>query len=140
MTGRSDTVLVGVDGSGGSAEAVGWAARFAAGRGLGLEVLHCLQVASLYYGGGFAGSEVLFGDLQREGDRVVAEARDRVLEVDPALRVRTEVCTDSAAAVLIERSRGARVVVLGCTGRGGFAGMLVGGTAATVAGHACCPV
>ncbi|MFF0146612.1 nucleotide-binding universal stress UspA family protein [Amycolatopsis sulphurea] len=140
MTGRGRTVLAGIDGSDGSAEAVRWAAGLAAGRGLELELLHCLRVASLYYGGGLAGSEALFRNIQREGDRIVAEARGLALEVDPAVRVRTEVCHDPAAAALIDRSRGTRMAVLGRTGLGGFAGMLVGGTTATVASHAYCPV
>jgi nucleotide-binding universal stress UspA family protein len=41
---------------------------------------------------------------------------------------------------LIELSRDARMLVLGHTGRGGFAGMLVGSTASAVASHAHCPV
>jgi len=42
--------------------------------------------------------------------------------------------------MLIDESRHARMLVVGRTGAGGFAGMLVGGTAATVASHAHGPV
>ncbi|QRP50220.1 universal stress protein [Amycolatopsis sp. FDAARGOS 1241] len=136
----SNTVVVGVDGSAGAAEAVGWAARLASGRGLELELVHCLQADSLYYGGGLAGSDVLFEQLRVEGDRIVAAAAEQALAVDAALTVRTDVRTDAASAGLLDRSRSVRLVVLGRTGTGGFAGMLIGATAAEVASHAACPV
>ncbi|WP_336158015.1 universal stress protein [Amycolatopsis sp. VC5-11] len=140
MTDRTRTVLVGIDGSEGAAEAVRWAARLASGRDLELELVHCLQLAGLVYGGGLAGSQVLFEGIQQDGDRIAAEARELALSVDPSLEVRTEVFTDSAPALLIDRSKKARMLVLGRTGTGGFTGMLVGATTSAVAGHAACPV
>ncbi|MEV4603363.1 universal stress protein [Amycolatopsis sp. NPDC049253] len=139
-TRNSTTVVVGVDGSPGADEAVHWAARLVSGRALELEIVHCLQVAALYYGGAPAGSDVLFDQLRQEGDRIVTKAREQALSVDAALIVRTEVLTDAAPASLIERSRRVRMVVVGRSGTGGFTGMLVGATAATVASHAACPV
>ncbi|WP_020658890.1 universal stress protein [Amycolatopsis benzoatilytica] len=140
MTDRNRTVLVGIDGSEGADEAVRWAARLAEGRDLELELVHCLQVAGLAYGGGLAGSDVLFEGMQKDGERIAAEARELALSIDPSLEVRTNVYTDSAAALLIDRSRKARMVVVGRTGTGGFTGMLVGATTSAVASHARCPV
>ncbi|WP_326837924.1 universal stress protein [Amycolatopsis rhabdoformis] len=136
----SATVVVGVDGSEGAGEAVRWAARLASARALELEVVHCLQVAALYYGGGPAGSDALFGQLRLEGERITERARELALSIGPSLTVRTEVVADAPPAGLLDRSKRVRMVVLGRTGTGGFAGMLVGGTAATVASHAGCPV
>lgn len=62
------------------------------------------------------------------------------LDTAPSVQVRTEVCLEPAPAALIERSRGARMLVLGRTGTGGFTGMLLGSTVATVTSHARCPV
>ncbi|WP_116205366.1 universal stress protein [Amycolatopsis circi] len=133
MTGRDRTVLVGIGGWDGAAEAVRWAARLAAGRDLELELVHCLQTAVPAASGGFAGPGPLFED---------APAAFPAAEDDLAVpaRVRNEVYTDSAPALLIDRSRDARMVVLGRTGTDGFTGMLAGAATAAVVSNAGCPV
>ncbi|MFE3171644.1 universal stress protein [Amycolatopsis sp. NPDC059090] len=140
MTDWTRTVLVGVDGSEGAADAVRWAARLASGRDLDLELVHCLQLAGLLRGGELARSAELFEGIRRDGERIAAEARELAFSVDASLDVCSEAVTDSAPALLIARSYAARMVVLGRTGIGGFAGMLVGATTAAVVGHAGCPV
>ncbi|MEV4603613.1 universal stress protein [Amycolatopsis sp. NPDC049253] len=137
---NSTTVVVGVDGSAGADEAVRWAARLASGRGLELELVNCLQSPALYYGGGLAGSDELFEQFRREGERIVKVARELALSVDASLTVRTGVLFDASTPALLDRSKRVRLIVVGRSGTGGFAGMLVGSTAATVAAHAECPV
>ncbi|MFF0862027.1 universal stress protein [Nonomuraea sp. NPDC003560] len=44
------------------------------------------------------------------------------------------------AAVLLDQDKEATEIVLGCRGRGGFAGALLGSVSTNVAGHARCPV
>ena len=142
MSNTSQTVVVGVDGSAGSTAAVTWAAKLAASRTLELKIVHGLQIASLYYGGGLpgAGAGVLFDAIQVDGERVLAEARRVALSVDENLVVTTDMPNDPPVPLLIEQSRHARMIVLGRTGAGAFTGMLVGGTTSTVASHAHCPV
>ena len=142
MSNTSQTVVVGVDGSAGSTAAVTWAAKLAASRTLELKIVHGLQIASLYYGGGLpgAGAGVLFDAIQVDGERVLAEARRVALSVDENLVVTTDMPNDPPVPLLIEQSRHARMIVLGRTGAGAFTGMLIGGTTATVASHAHCPV
>ncbi len=142
MSNTSQTIVVGVDGSAGSTAAVTWAAKLAAFRHLELKIVHGLQIASLYYGGGLpgAGAGVLFDAIQTDGERVLAEARRVALSVDENLVVTTDMPNDPPVPLLIEQSRHARMIVVGRTGAGAFTGMLVGGTAATVVSHAHCPV
>ena len=69
-------------------------------------------------------------------DGLVAELEKRTPEVD----VRTAIEEGSPAKVLIERSKGADLVVVGSRGHGGFAGMLLGSVSHHLVTHAECPV
>jgi nucleotide-binding universal stress UspA family protein len=142
MSVNDPRITVGVDGSAGSTAAVVWAAKLASRRRLELKVVHGLQIAGLYYGGGLAGvgADTLFDAVLADGQRAVAEARSLAVSVDKDLVITTEVPNDPPVPMLIEESRHARMLVVGRTGTGGFTDMLLGGTAAAVAGHAHCPV
>ncbi|GAB3147512.1 universal stress protein [Amycolatopsis stemonae] len=142
MTAIDPRITVGVDGSAGAGAAVAWAAKIASLRHLELKIVNGLQVAGLYYGGGLSGigAETLFDAILADGQRAVADARKLALSVDKDLAITTEVPNDPPVPRLIDESRHARMLVVGATGSGGFTGMLVGGTAASVAGHAHCPV
>jgi nucleotide-binding universal stress UspA family protein len=134
-------ITVGVDGSAGSTAALAWAARIASLRHLQLRIVHGLQLTGLYYGGlPGAGAEALFDAIRADGDRIVADARSLAESVDKDLVITTELPNEPPVPMLIDESRHARMLVVGRTGAGGFTGMLVGGTAATVASHAHSPV
>ncbi|MEU4248088.1 universal stress protein [Amycolatopsis sp. NPDC026612] len=135
-------ITVGVDGSAGSTAAVAWAAKLASRRHLQLKIVHGLQIAGLYYGGGMTGigAATLFEAVQTDGERAIADARALAASVDKDLVIVTDLPTDPPVPMLIDESRHARLLVVGRTGTGGFADMLVGGTAASVAAHAHCPV
>lgn len=134
MTGRNRTVLVGIGGWDGAAEAVRWAARLAAGRDLELELVHCLQTAAP------AGPGALFEGVSSGGGRLAPAGEDLAVPAGEASPFRSEVYTDSAPDLLIDRSQDARMVVLGRTGADGFATMLAGAAVAAVVSNAGCPV
>jgi nucleotide-binding universal stress UspA family protein len=140
MSSPNPTIVVGVDGSRGSEQAVSWAAGVAAQRNLGLSIVHALRVAELYYGGGLAGTGSLFDVVQEVGERIVYDAVQLARAVDESVTNTTDMPTEPPAPLLIDLSRDATMVVLGRSGSGGFAGMLVGSTAAAVVSHAHCPV
>ena len=77
MTAGDPRITVGVDGSAGSTAAVAWAAELASRRHLELKIVHGLQIAGLYYGGGLpgAGAEALFDAVVADGERAVADRR-----------------------------------------------------------------
>ncbi|MFD8496087.1 universal stress protein [Amycolatopsis sp. NPDC059657] len=134
-------VVVGVDGSPESDLAVRWAARLATQRRLPLHIVHAIQVAGLYYGGGGMSGVGAFIGLAKEDaakllDASVALAR----EVGEDLTITTDIPSIAASSALVELSREAKLVVVGKSGRGEFTGMLVGSTAAAVISHAHCPV
>lgn len=130
------TVVVGVDGSVDAARALRWAQDEARRRNAKLLLVHGVEIgaaaASPY------GSGVLMEQLQEGGEAVLAEALAAVRAAGFEADGRMEV--GSAAHALIEASRGADLLVVGCRGHGGFAGLLLGSVSAACAHHAHCPV
>ena len=133
-------IVVGVDESDNAAEAARWAADEAAERG---DELHLL------YGLNFPVQAALFSAIPFEetrdrvfkiGDELLARVRQPLAAAHPDLVITTEVAETGGAEALVERSKGARLVVTGSRGHGGFAGLLLGSVSLKVATHAHCPV
>ncbi|WP_255638211.1 universal stress protein [Amycolatopsis sp. DSM 110486] len=136
--GDNRVVLAGVDGSPSAGHAAVWAAAVAARRGAVLKLVQAYTVP----GPGVSGMAVA---AVREGFRAVAEtgladAEGTVLARWPSLPVERSAVEGSVVGVLLRESAGAEVVALGSRGLGGFTGLLLGSTAAALAGRAPCPV
>ncbi|MEC3981672.1 universal stress protein [Amycolatopsis sp. H20-H5] len=140
MSQAAGTIVVGVDGSAEATSAVRWAAAEAAPRDVGVHLLCALNPIMGSYGAGLPIPQSIFDDMDANGRRVLDEATKVVREIGPDLVVTTEMPLQTPIPVLIGRSAEARTLVLGSSGRGGFAGMLVGSTTVAVAAHAHCPV
>ncbi len=130
-------VVVGVDGSPASQDALRWAADYARAAGAPLEVVSTWQwpvsmVVALPVPQDYDPSAEAQASLQR--------ILDEVLGTDPGLPVTTKVEGRPAAAVLIEASKNARLLVVGSRGHGAFTGMLLGSVSQHCIQHACCPV
>ncbi|MEU2092022.1 universal stress protein [Nocardia beijingensis] len=131
----SAAVVVGIDGSEASDLAVCWAAETAAQRGRRLLIVHGLDLAA---------SQAIFGmydlvvpavaqRLREEGaDRLACAARS-AHQVDPELRVDTELSPAHPATLLIERSASAHLVALGAGESGELAH--IGSTLLAVTAH-----
>jgi nucleotide-binding universal stress UspA family protein len=136
MSGQTDGILAGYDGSPGSECALGWAAREARSRGITVTVCHA-------WAPGFAplpGEADVVGLARQSGERVIADGLRRAKDLVGPGAVRPLLISGQATAVLCERSHNAAMVVLGSRGRGGIAGMLLGSFSWQVAAHARCPV
>jgi nucleotide-binding universal stress UspA family protein len=131
MTGMTDGIIAGYDGSAGSGEALRWAAREARARGTALTI--CLawtpdDLAPL-------GEERAHDHARRRGEDILARGARLAGSVPDLAEVRTVMLEGSPAHVLCERSSTADMVVVGSRGHGGLAGSLLGSVPWQVACH-----
>jgi nucleotide-binding universal stress UspA family protein len=132
---RDAAILVGVDGSPASEQAVALAFDEASFRRVDLVALHAWcdselpQVAAIPWSAIFA-----------EADKTLAERLAGWQERYPDVVVRKIVVRDHPVRNLLAESESAQLVVLGTHGRGGFAGMLVGSVSRAVAHGSRSPV
>ncbi len=75
-------------------------------------------------------------DVKRALEKAVAP----LLERHPDLPLESRVANGPPAAVLVEASKGADLLVVGSRGHGEFAGMLLGSVSEYCASRAYCPV
>ncbi|MGI5176216.1 universal stress protein [Dactylosporangium sp. CA-152071] len=135
------TIVVGVDGSPPSLEAVDWAAAEAVRRGRPMHILNAFQWPPPIYAPVVAPSPSPFElGIQEAAAQIVAEAADRARAAASAVRLTTATRPEPASVALLDTARTAAEVVVGSRGHGGFAGLLLGSVSTQVAMHAPCPV
>lgn len=129
-------IVVGVDGSGPAEAALRWAAEQAGLTGARIDAVIAWEYPL------FSVGEVLLPphDPESMAARSLTAAVDGALGPDRACDVRQRVVAGHPARVLIELARGARLLVVGSRGRGGFAAALLGSVAQYCVQHAPCPV
>jgi nucleotide-binding universal stress UspA family protein len=138
----SEEVVVGVDGSEAAWGALRWAVHEAGVRGTRLRVVHGWWTPVAVPPVGIVVGETDFDEFEQDTKRMLHEMVDAmVAEADPApTAVELEAVPEAAAQALIDRSKGAALLVVGSRGRGGFAGLLLGSVSQQVLHHAPCPV
>jgi nucleotide-binding universal stress UspA family protein len=133
-------IIVGVDGSSGSRQALSWALAEANLRGAALEVVHSWNYPEPGAKASAAsGPAVTVEALEEDALQVVEESLDG-LGVGEGLDLRRHVAPAPAALALVEAAEGADLLVVGARGRGGFAGLLLGSVAQQCAQHTPCPL
>ena len=129
-------IVVGIDGSAGSRAALAWAVEEARLRHATVEAVRAWSWPVPYVGPGMAG---LDPRLLEEGERAVLA--DAIGACDTAgVDVEQVLVEGPAAQRLLERAKGADLLVVGSRGRGGFAGLLLGSVSQQVVHHAEGPV
>jgi nucleotide-binding universal stress UspA family protein len=132
-------VVVGVDGSPSSLNALSWAVDEARMRKQDLRILCAYGWPMTDFP--LPPQLLLAHDSNRAAaEQVVNEAVERARTMAPNLAVEAEVSQMLPAPALIDASDDAAVVVVGNRGRGGFAELLVGSVGTQVAVHAHSPV
>jgi nucleotide-binding universal stress UspA family protein len=135
-------IVVGVDGSASSREALEWAVKHAALEHAALTVLAVHEVAA----SAWTGNPIVYPEdrpAEQQAQQAAQEAVNKAISDNggagpESLTVRA--ASGTAAQLLIEASADADLVVVGSRGAGGFATLLTGSTSSKVVSHAACPV
>ncbi|MDH3499859.1 MAG: universal stress protein [Acidimicrobiia bacterium] len=134
-------ILVGVDGSVGSARALQWAVDEAAIRGVDVDVVHAYKNEYIYYVDiPVTAMAIPRPEVEASAEAIVQKAVDSV--ENPKSVTINVACVNraNAAKELVERSPDHDLLVIGSRGFGGLTGLLVGSVAMKVIHHAECPV
>ena len=145
------TVVVGVDGSAGAAEALRWAVAEAHLRKARLRIVHAwtygytgLPLGGFGAMGGFDSYLPFDGidpvELQKAAEGLVETAIAKVAGGIRGVELQRRVVEGGAAQVLIGAAVGADLLVVGSRGHGGFAGLMLGSVSQQCVHHAPCPV
>ncbi len=131
-------IVVGVDGSAASKDALRWAHRQAALTASRLTAVAVWSYASLSYPS-VSGYVPTVGDLDLEAETrlLLEQTVKEALGDEP---VQLVVAEGHPADVLVRYSDGADLLVVGCRGHGGFVGALLGSVSHHVVTSARCPV
>ncbi len=130
-------IVVGVDGSPSSLDALSWAARQADLTGSTLEIVMTWQWPSSY---GWAVPVPDDFDPEEDVRQALETAVAQVRAQYPGLNIDPRVVSGHAAPILVEASKGADLLVVGSRGHGEFMGMLIGSVSEYCATNGHCPV
>ncbi|MFF8598394.1 universal stress protein [Streptomyces sp. NPDC015232] len=130
-------VVVGVDGSPASHDALRWAVRQARLTGATVEAVAAYDLPGSV-GWSAPAVDAAF-DAEAAGRALTDELRDEFAQVSD-VPLEEHVVRGNPAQVLIEASKGAELLVVGSRGRGGFSSLLLGSVSQQCAVHASCPV
>lgn len=134
----TNRIVVGIDGSPTSRDALRWAVEEAHLRRAALVVVHAwhMPYTGVYPYVGDAYDTAVF---QRAADETVDQALGDT-DVPDDVSVTRKVVNEPPAKAILDAASDADLVVVGARGLGGFAGMLLGSVSHHVANHATCPV
>lgn len=129
-------VIVGVDGSPASIEALIEGQRLAAALGTEVHALACWEFPQMH-----EGYEVMgIGGFEERAEQILGEAVEAAFGPQLPSNLRTRLVNGGARQNLLEASKDAYMIVVGRRGHGGFGGLLLGSVSSACVAHADCPV
>ena len=138
MAERARVIVVGVDGSGSSKEALRWAIRQAKLTGAAVQAVTAWRFPVGYGMATMDDDSVI--DFETSAKQILTEALAEVSGLDPEVPVRPLVIEGHAGEVLLNAARGAELLVVGSRGHSGFTSALLGSVSMSCVLHARCPV
>jgi nucleotide-binding universal stress UspA family protein len=136
-TSHDRSIIVGVDGSESSVEALRYAAALAPAIGRPLFALAVWDYPPFFYGGYYP---VMDWAPEDDAVKVLRAVSEAVFGDEPPAWFTWGAHQGRPAKVLIDESAGAEMLVVGSRGHEGFAALLLGSVSAACAEHAHCPV
>ncbi|WP_291762746.1 universal stress protein [Cellulomonas sp. 73-145] len=134
-TSAAGRIVVGVDGSAPSKAALRWALTQSALTGQPVRAITCWEYPTTF---GWVAPDL--SDWAGDAADTLTATVKEVTAGRTGVPLTQMVREGNAAAVLVEASSSAALVVVGSRGRGGFAGLLLGSVSEHVVAHARCPV
>lgn len=135
--GSAPRIVVGVDGSEPSVDALRWALGQAGATGATVEAVHVWDMPTSY---GVATPLLPGENLESHAERALATAVGEVAAAHPDVAVNRKVLRGHPAAMLLDEAKDADLLVVGSHGHGGVAGALLGSVSQRCIQHATCPV
>jgi nucleotide-binding universal stress UspA family protein len=137
LVAMSNLIVVGVDGSDSSIEALRWAVGQAKLTGASLEVMTAWEYP-VSYGWTVPWPEDF--NPEKEAEDALAQTVRSEVGPDSGLEVQETVVEGHPAPALLEAAKKANLLVVGSRGHGAFAGMMLGSVSEHCASNASCPV
>ncbi|MFE9255249.1 universal stress protein [Streptomyces sp. NPDC006879] len=137
-TDQGPRVVVGIDGSEASYEALRWAVRHALRIGGRVDAVAAYDVPGAV--GWSAPAVDADFDAAQAKKHLGEEARTVLGQLRADVSLDERVVRGNASEILVEAARGAELLVVGNRGRGGFTRLLLGSVSQQCALHAPCPV
>lgn len=136
------TIVVGIDGSVGSTEALKFAIAEARLRKAKLKAVTAWTLTYVAAPIGMMApiDEALIPELQNNAAAVLDKALADALGPEPDVEIEKAVLEGTPAQVLVDAAQGADLLVVGTRGHGGFTGLLLGSVSQQAAHHAPCPI
>lgn len=134
--GTAGTIVVGVDGSEQSVEALRWAARLAPAYGARIKAVGAWENPPEYVGFVHFKDQ----DFDEHARKRVEEAVQKAFGEDVPDGLSTSAVFGHPSKVLVRESQDASLLVVGRRGHGGFKGLLMGSVSSACVAHAHCPV
>ncbi len=134
------TIVVGIDGSSASDQALAWAIEQARLEHRPLTLVYGVNPKALWFDQGGLDRSTVLESMRADGAQLLDRARDLVTKEAPEQEVHLELRMVDPRVALLELSSQASMIVLGSRGRGPVRSLLLGSVGLAVAEHASCPV